>query len=60
MELSFNSGAGVSTMGLYHYPAIITNFTFASEFAQFAVAPSSGFPSATTAGLIIIFTGDSG
>jgi hypothetical protein len=51
IELTFNSGAGVSTTGLYHYPAMITNFTFASEFAQFPATPS-GFPNVTTVGLI--------
>jgi hypothetical protein len=52
VELTFDSGAGVSTTGLYHYPATITNFTIASEFAQFAAAPSSGYPNVTTAGVI--------
>merc|ERR1711939_1204762 len=29
------TGAGVSTAGLYHYPATITNATIATEFASF-------------------------
>ncbi|KAF8850515.1 hypothetical protein BDZ45DRAFT_717811 [Acephala macrosclerotiorum] len=43
-------GAGVSTMGLWHYPASITNATVATEFAQ--IAPTTGFAKASTAGVI--------
>ncbi|KAK2623886.1 hypothetical protein QTJ16_006520 [Diplocarpon rosae] len=43
-------GAGVSTAGLYHYPANITNTTIAKEFASFA--PATGFSSNSTAGVI--------
>ena len=44
------SGAGVSTLGLWHYPATITNATIATEFAQFG--PTAGFPTQSTAGVI--------
>jgi hypothetical protein len=49
-ELTTSSGAGVTTVGLWHYPASITNTTIATEFAQFA--PATGFPTASTAGVI--------
>jgi hypothetical protein len=42
----------VSTQGLWHYPANITNSAIATEFAQFDVAISSGFPKVSTAGVI--------
>ena len=51
-ELISNSGAGVSTTGLWHYPANITNYSIATEFAQFAPAVSSGFSNFSTAGVI--------
>lgn len=44
------TGAPVSTLGLWHYPATITNSTIATEFAQFG--PSAGFPTTSTAGVI--------
>ncbi|CZT05215.1 related to extracellular serine-rich protein [Rhynchosporium agropyri] len=44
------TGAGVSTAGLYHYPATISNATIASEFAQFG--PTTGFLGTSTAGVI--------
>ncbi|OWP04291.1 hypothetical protein B2J93_9359 [Marssonina coronariae] len=44
------TGAGVSTAGLYHYPATITNTSIAKEFAAFA--PATGFSSSSTAGVI--------
>ncbi|TVY83390.1 hypothetical protein LSUE1_G003677 [Lachnellula suecica] len=44
------TGAGMSTVGIYHYPATITNSTIATEFAQFA--PTTGFSTTTTAGVI--------
>ena len=43
-------GAGISTAGLWHYPAAITNPAIATEFAQFGKA--TGFNSETTAGVI--------
>ncbi|KAJ5050763.1 uncharacterized protein L3040_002634 [Drepanopeziza brunnea f. sp. 'multigermtubi'] len=43
-------GAGVSTAGLYHYPATISNSSIATEFASFA--PATGFSSKSTAGVI--------
>jgi hypothetical protein len=38
----------VSTQGLWHYPATITNASIATEFAQFA--PATGFATTSTAG----------
>ncbi|RDW58478.1 hypothetical protein BP5796_12408 [Coleophoma crateriformis] len=43
-------GGTLSTNGLYHYPAIITDTTIATEFAQFG--PTTGYATATTAGVI--------
>lgn len=43
-------GAGVSTAGLWHYPATITNATIATEFASFD--PTTGFSTKSTAGVI--------
>lgn len=43
-------GAPVSTLGLWHYPATITNATIATEFAQFG--PTEGSPTISTAGVI--------
>jgi len=40
----------VSTQGLYHYPATITNSSIATEFIQFA--PAAGFSTTSTAGVI--------
>jgi hypothetical protein len=39
-------------MGLWHYPATITNATIATEFAQFAPNAAAGFPTTSTAGVI--------
>lgn len=50
-----NSGAGLSTSGLFHYPASITNSSIATEFVQFA--PSDGFSTVSTAGVINDFGG---
>lgn len=44
------TGAGVSTAGLWHYPATITNTAIATEFAQFF--PTTGFTTTSTAGVI--------
>lgn len=44
------TGQGVSTLGLYHYPATITNTTIATEFAKFGA--STGFSKASTAAVI--------
>ncbi|KAH8802483.1 hypothetical protein F5884DRAFT_683853 [Xylogone sp. PMI_703] len=46
------TGAGVTTSGLWHYPATITNTSIATEFAQFAANSAAGFPSVSTAGVI--------
>jgi hypothetical protein len=43
-------GAGVSTLGLWHYPATISNSTIATEFAQFGTA--DGFDTPSTAAVI--------
>lgn len=52
MATDFDSGtaANVSTLGLYHYPATIVNATIATPFALFA--PTAGFPTTSTAGVI--------
>ncbi|KAL3424693.1 hypothetical protein PVAG01_03974 [Phlyctema vagabunda] len=56
-----NVGAGVSTAGLWHYPASITNSSIATEFASFAPTfatngtmgtNSSAFTTKSTAGVI--------
>ena len=44
------SGATVSTQGLWHYPATITNTTIAKQIAKFA--PSGSFTTDTTAAVI--------
>lgn len=44
------TGQGMTTRGLYHYPAVITNSSIAWEIAQFGAAGS--FSSATTAAVI--------
>ncbi|RKF82555.1 putative extracellular serine-rich protein [Golovinomyces cichoracearum] len=49
------TNAGVSTKGLWHYPATISNSSFTTEFAQFA--PSRSYPNVTTAGVINSFPG---
>lgn len=46
------SGAGLSTTGLWHYPANITDSSIATEFAQFSAAASDGFKTVSTAGVI--------
>ncbi|OXV05581.1 hypothetical protein Egran_06651, partial [Elaphomyces granulatus] len=48
--LKTQTGAGVSTIGLRHYPASITNTNTTKEIAQFAA--NSQFNSTTTAGVI--------
>ncbi|OXV06008.1 hypothetical protein Egran_06224, partial [Elaphomyces granulatus] len=53
--LKMQTGAGVSTIGLWHYPASITNTTTTKEIAQFAA--NSQFNSTTTAGVINNFGG---
>jgi hypothetical protein len=45
-----NVGATLTTQGLYHYPASITNSSIATEFAQFAV--TDGFDIVSTAAVI--------
>jgi hypothetical protein len=49
--------AGVSTLGLWHYPAVITNSSIATEVAAFAPASDNSFPSGSTAAVINTFPG---
>ncbi|EHL02098.1 hypothetical protein M7I_1877 [Glarea lozoyensis 74030] len=49
------TGVGLSTDGLYHYPASITDKSIATEFAQFATA--KGFKTKSTAAVINTFSG---
>ncbi|KFZ02885.1 hypothetical protein V502_11414 [Pseudogymnoascus sp. VKM F-4520 (FW-2644)] len=44
------TGAGISTIGMWHYPASIVNSTIAKPFLQFA--PASGFAATSTAAVI--------
>jgi hypothetical protein len=53
-QAGIKTGAGVSTAGLYHYPATITDTTTTTEIAQFAAA--GGFQ-VSTAGVINNFAG---
>lgn len=55
----FISGAGLTTQGLYHYPATITNPKIAWEFAQFApsTVASDNVTTTTTAGVINVIDG---
>lgn len=48
-------GAGVSTQGLYHYPASITNTSSTTEIAQFAA--NANFNTVSTAAVINNFSG---
>ncbi|KAI1002290.1 hypothetical protein K3495_g5910 [Podosphaera aphanis] len=48
-------GSGLSTKGLWHYPAVINNTDIAYEFAQFAPIGSSS--NKTTAGVINSYLG---
>lgn len=54
--LKTQSGAGASTIGLWHYPASITNTTTTKEIAQFA-ASSDSTSASGTAGVINNFGG---
>jgi hypothetical protein len=47
---NIKTGAGVSTQGLWHYPATITNSSIATQIAKFA--PSGSFTTDTTAAVI--------
>ncbi|KAJ5967515.1 hypothetical protein N7501_003763 [Penicillium viridicatum] len=49
------TGAGVSTSGLWHYPATITNTTSTKQIASFA--PTTGFTNESVAGVISDFDG---
>jgi hypothetical protein len=50
-------GAGVSTEGLYHYPATISNSTTTKEIAQFAADSAGHFNGTSTAAVINNFSG---
>lgn len=52
MRLTGNSGSGVTTKGLYHYPAKIVNSSMAIEIAQFSASAEEGFNSISTAAVI--------
>ncbi|KAJ5192756.1 hypothetical protein N7449_008898 [Penicillium cf. viridicatum] len=49
------TGAGVSTSGLWHYPATISNTTSTKQIASFA--PTTGFTTESVAGVISDFDG---
>ncbi|KAK3349655.1 hypothetical protein B0T25DRAFT_247462 [Lasiosphaeria hispida] len=49
---NIKTGAGVSTQGLWHYPAIITNTTFAQAIATFEPDSAGAFSGTTTAAII--------
>ncbi|KAJ5922452.1 hypothetical protein N7516_010155 [Penicillium verrucosum] len=49
------TGAGVSTSGLWHYPATITDTTSTKQIASFA--PTTGFTTESVAGVISDFDG---
>ncbi|KAJ5592776.1 hypothetical protein N7537_009680 [Penicillium hordei] len=49
------TGAGVSTSGLWHYPATISNTTSTKQIASFA--PTTGFTTESVAGVINDFDG---
>lgn len=49
-QLTTNSGATLSTLGIWHYPAIITDSSTTWEIAQFG--PGGSFASTTTAAVI--------
>ncbi|TKX19912.1 hypothetical protein C1H76_8110 [Elsinoe australis] len=51
------TGAGVSSQGLYHYPATITNTTRTKQIAQFAPSSDGTFPNAAAAAVINNFDG---
>ncbi len=49
------ANAGVSTAGLYHYPATITNTTTTKQIGAFAASSDNTYPSASVAGVINTF-----
>ncbi|KAK3384072.1 hypothetical protein B0T24DRAFT_72677 [Lasiosphaeria ovina] len=54
---NIKTGAGVSTQGIWHYPATITNDTVAQAFAEFAPDSSGAVTATTTAAIINNFQG---
>ncbi|PQE12581.1 hypothetical protein CJF30_00002459 [Rutstroemia sp. NJR-2017a BBW] len=51
-DRKIHSGAGVSTLGLYHYPTVITNSTIAKEFLQLGPSSDGQYTNKSTAGVI--------
>ncbi|KAH8694066.1 hypothetical protein BGW36DRAFT_215461 [Talaromyces proteolyticus] len=51
------TGAGVSTQGLYHYPATISDNSTTKEIAQFAADSAGQFQGTSTAAVISNFAG---
>ncbi|KAK3987294.1 hypothetical protein QBC44DRAFT_127769 [Cladorrhinum sp. PSN332] len=49
---NIKTGAGVSTAGLWHYPAVITNASIAEQVATFAPDSGGTFTTTTTAAII--------
>ncbi|VBB79645.1 Putative protein of unknown function [Podospora comata] len=49
---NIKTGAGVSTQGLWHYPATIINSTLAKQVATFAPSSDGTFTTTTTAAII--------
>ena len=54
-QAGYNVGAGMSTQGLYHYPASISDTNSTKEFARFAA--NGNFGSVSTAAVISNFNG---
>jgi hypothetical protein len=50
--LTKNSGAGVTTQGLWHYPAKMIDYSFTTEIAQFAPSTDGTFATNSTAAVI--------
>lgn len=55
--LNQRSGAGLTTKGLYHYPAKITNPKVAWEIAQFAPATADNITTTSSAAVINVIDG---
>ncbi|KAK3682052.1 hypothetical protein B0T22DRAFT_432386 [Podospora appendiculata] len=54
---SIKTGAGLSTQGLWHYPAVITNATIAHTIATFGPDSAGASTTTTTAAIINNFNG---
>ena len=57
VQAGLSPNAGVSTSGLYHYPATITNTSNTFEVAQFAPSTDGSFSTSSTAAVINDFGG---